>query len=72
MCIDIDTINDARLEDNEQFSIEISSNDRVDIGVHFSTITILDDDSKIDVATKVTILYKFFYMLQASQLTLIK
>ena len=61
MCIDIDTVNDARLEDDEQFSIEISSSDRVDIGVHFSTITILDDDSKEDLATKLMTLCQFFY-----------
>ena len=42
-CVDIDVIDDTRLED-EQFSIEISTDDRVDIGVHISTITIRDDD----------------------------
>lgn len=61
MCIDINIVNDARLEDDEQFSIEISSSDRVNIGIRFSTITILDDDSKSDFATKLTILHQFFY-----------
>ena len=43
-CVNIDIIDDARLEDDEQFSVEISTNDRVDIGLHISTVTIRDDD----------------------------
>ena len=44
MCDNIDIIDDTRLEDDEQFSVEISTSDQVDIGLHISTITIRDDD----------------------------
>ena len=47
MCVDILIIDDGRLEDDEQFSVEISSDDRVDFGLSTSTITIVDNDSKI-------------------------
>ena len=40
-------MDDIRLEDNEQFTVEISSDDRVDIGLTTSTITIVNDDGKI-------------------------
>ena len=43
-CVNIDINDDTRLEDDEQFSVEISTNDRVDIGLHISTVTIRDDD----------------------------
>ena len=43
-CVDIDIFDDARLEDDEQFTVELSTNDRVDIALHISTITIRDDD----------------------------
>lgn len=47
MCIDIDIIDDSQLEDDEQFSVEISTDDRVDIGLPISTVTIRDDDGMI-------------------------
>ena len=43
-CVGIDIIDDIRLEDDEQFSIEIMTSDRVDIGLRISTVTIRDDD----------------------------
>lgn len=45
-CFNIDIIDDNQLEDNEQFSVQISSNDRVDIGMGSSIVTITNDDSK--------------------------
>ena len=45
-CVDIDIFNDIRLEDDEQLLIEISTDDRVDIELSTSIITIRDDDSK--------------------------
>lgn len=44
--MDVEIMDDIRLEDDEQVIVEISSDDRVDIGLTTSTITIVNDDSK--------------------------
>ena len=49
VCVDIDIIDNTHLEDDEQFSVELSSDDRVDIELSSSVITIRDDDSKLHV-----------------------